>query len=361
MTKRILSLFLSAVIAMSSGAAFGLAVRASETAGEGATTTQATQIETETESAQTADQSAAEEIQTDADGNVIAPETAQAIENADMGVTELETVTDTEAEAANVADGAEEAMQTPLEAGTEMDKSTVGAAFDTTYQFDKEDEIVFVSEAVMIKAEPSDNAADIASLDKYATVRLTGSNSLKYWEVRIDDVIGYIDNAVIVRGIAEVDALKEDDVRKEENEAQSKQEQEELIVEQTSEAKEEWAQALKDSRREELANQTRSLNWNGAVLSRSKGSVYGPSGKETYYNLNMSGCVRNMNRRGYYYDVWVRNDGCKMFGDYIMCAANLGVHPFGSLVECSLGTCIVVDTGGFAAGNPNQLDIAVTW
>ena len=68
-----------------------------------------------------------------------------------------------------------------------------------------------------------------------------------------------------------------------------------------------------------------------------------------------------MNRRGYYYEVWVRNDGCKMFGDYIMCAANLGVHPFGSLVECSLGTCIVVDTGGFAAGNPNQLDIAVTW
>ena len=68
-----------------------------------------------------------------------------------------------------------------------------------------------------------------------------------------------------------------------------------------------------------------------------------------------------MNRRGYYYDVWVRDDGVKMFGDYIMCAANLGVHPFGSLVECSLGTCIVVDTGGFAAGNPNQLDIAVTW
>ena len=101
--------------------------------------------------------------------------------------------------------------------------------------------------------------------------------------------------------------------------------------------------------------------WKGPVLSKRRGTITGPSGKETYYNLNMSGCVRNMNRRGYYYDVWVRNDGCKMFGDYIMCAANLGVHPFGSLVECSLGTCIVVDTGGFAAGNPNQLDIAVTW
>ena len=183
----------------------------------------------------------------------------------------------------------------------------------------------------------------------------------KYWEVTVGGEIGYIDSAVIVRERAEIEALKADDIRKEETEAQSRQEQEEAIVEKTTEAGEEWAQALKDSRREELAQQTRSLNWNGPVLSRGKGSVYGPSGKETYYNLNMSGCVRNMNRRGYYYDVWVRNDGCKMFGDYIMCAANLGVHPFGSLVECSLGTCIVVDTGGFAAGNPNQLDIAVTW
>ena len=157
------------------------------------------------------------------------------------------------------------------------------------------------------------------------------------------------------------EALKEEDLRREETEAQSKIEQEESIAEKAFEAREEWTEALKESRRAELANQTRSLYWDGPVLTRSKGSVYGPSGKETYYNLNMSGCVRNMNRRGYYYEVWVRNDGCKMFGDYIMCAANLGVHPFGSLVECSLGTCIVVDTGGFAAGNPNQLDIAVTW
>ena len=99
--------------------------------------------------------------------------------------------------------------------------------------------------------------------------------------------IGYIDSALIVRDSAEIEALKEDDIRKEETEAQSRQEQEETIVEKTAEASEEWAQALKDSRRAELAKQTRSLNWNGPVLSRSKGSVYGPSGKETYYNLNM--------------------------------------------------------------------------
>ena len=240
-------------------------------------------------------------------------------------------------------------------------KSTIGAAFDSAYEFVKEDAIVYLTEAASVKAEPSDDAEDIANLEKYSSVHLTGSSDAKYWEVTVGGRIGYLDSAVIAWENSEVEDLKEDNIRKEETEAQSRQDQEDIIVEKTSEAREEWAEAIKDGRREELANQTRSLNWSGAVLSRGNGSVYGPSGKETYYNLNMSGCVRNMNRRGYYYDVWVRNDGCKMFGDYIMCAANLGVHPFGSLVECSLGTCIVVDTGGFAAGNPNQLDIAVTW
>ena len=87
----------------------------------------------------------------------------------------------------------------------------------------------------------------------------------------------------------------------------------------------------------------------------------GPSGKETYYNLNMNGVVNIMRRMGNTDEYWVRDDGCKMLGDYIMCAANLRVHPRGSLVESSLGTCIVCDTGGFASRNSNQLDIAVTW
>ena len=113
--------------------------------------------------------------------------------------------------------------------------------------------------------------------------------------------------------------------------------------------------------REMIRTQTRNPNWNGPVLSRGRGSVMGPSGKETYYNLNMSGVVNIMRRMGNMDEYWVRDDGCKMLGDYIMCAANLGVHPRGSLVECSLGTCIVCDTGGFASGNPHQLDIAVTW
>ena len=354
MKKRILSLCLSAAIALSMT---GFAAYASEAATEGSTTTETAAVEEE----QTQEEVEAEVV-TDAAGNVITPETAQAIDNADLGVTDIiQEESAEETEAAAVADGAEAAMQAPETDESEMTKSTIGAAFDSSYQFNKEDAVVYLLEAAEVKAEPSDDADSIASLEKYSSIYLTGSNDLQYWEVRVGGDIGYLDSSVITREHVDIEALKEDDARKEENEAQSKQEQEETLVEKTSEARDEWAQAIKDERRQELATQTRSLNWNGPVLSRSKGSVYGPSGKETYYNLNMSGCVRNMNRRGYYYDVWVRNDGCKMFGDYIMCAANLGVHPFGSLVECSLGTCIVVDTGGFAAGNPNQLDIAVTW
>ena len=102
-------------------------------------------------------------------------------------------------------------------------------------------------------------------------------------------------------------------------------------------------------------------DWDGPVLNSVNGTVTGPSGKETYYNLDMSGVVEIMRGMGNTDEYWVREDGVKMLGDYIMCAANLSVHPRGSLVESSLGTCIVCDTGGFAYSNPNQLDIAVTW
>lgn len=102
-------------------------------------------------------------------------------------------------------------------------------------------------------------------------------------------------------------------------------------------------------------------DWDGPVLTAFAGTVTGPSGKETYYNLNMSGVVSIMRSLGNTDEYWVRDDGVKMLGDYVMVAANLDVHPRGSLVETSLGMGIVCDTGSFASGNPNQLDIAVNW
>ena len=61
------------------------------------------------------------------------------------------------------------------------------------------------------------------------------------------------------------------------------------------------------------------------------------------------------------YPYWVREDGVKMFGDYIMVAADLNIRPKGTILECSLGTAIVVDTGDFAKTNHTQLDVATSW
>lgn len=82
---------------------------------------------------------------------------------------------------------------------------------------------------------------------------------------------------------------------------------------------------------------------------------------ETYYNLDMSVVVSVAQSRGIAGEYHVRSDGAKMIGDYIMVAACYDVHPYGSLVNTSLGMGIVVDTGAFTAWNAGNVDIAVTW
>ena len=112
------------------------------------------------------------------------------------------------------------------------------------------------------------------------------------------------------------------------------------------------------------ANQVQTVDskrWKGPVLTKSRGTITGPSGKETYYNLNMDGVVSIMRGIGNDDEYWVRDDGCKMLGDYIMVAADLSIRPRGSLVDTSLGKGIVCDTGSFTNSNPYQLDIAVSW
>lgn len=101
--------------------------------------------------------------------------------------------------------------------------------------------------------------------------------------------------------------------------------------------------------------------WNGPKLTAASGVNYGPSGKETYYNLDMSGVISIMRSIGNQDAYWVRNDGVKMLGDYVMIAADLSLRPRGSHVPTSLGMGVVCDTGFFAYSNSTQIDIAVTW
>ncbi len=83
---------------------------------------------------------------------------------------------------------------------------------------------------------------------------------------------------------------------------------------------------------------------------------------ESYYNLSMKKVCANATEAGIPGEYWEREeDGAKMFGPWVICAAHYKEHPYGSTVETSLGTAIVLDTGTFANKNAEQIDIATTW
>ena len=123
------------------------------------------------------------------------------------------------------------------------------------------------------------------------------------------------------------------------------------------------AKALAEEKAEEATEETTEeyAGWDGPVLNESNGRIQGPSGEETYYNMDMTGVISIMESMGYNYEYSIREDGVKLYGGYVMCAANLDLRPRGSFVQTSLGMGIVCDTGSFAEENPTQLDIAVNW
>lgn len=85
--------------------------------------------------------------------------------------------------------------------------------------------------------------------------------------------------------------------------------------------------------------------------------------KETYYDLPMGVVMQNAARMcGVAASYSVREDGVKIDADgYVLVAANLAKYPRCSTVETSLGPGKVYDTGGFAAVNSEQFDLATDW
>lgn len=96
----------------------------------------------------------------------------------------------------------------------------------------------------------------------------------------------------------------------------------------------------------------------GDTLNPEDGINYYYGVLETYYNLDMSGVVDWMHSLGYEGEYWVRSDGVKMFGDYVMVAADYDWMPKGSILETSLGLAMVCDTG---EGGWFWTDIATCW
>lgn len=101
------------------------------------------------------------------------------------------------------------------------------------------------------------------------------------------------------------------------------------------------------------------------MLTATGGIFYGASGMEKWYSLPMDGVVNIMRGLGFNeadYPYWIRDDGCKMLGDYIILAANLEVRPRGTILETSRGLGIVCDSCVAAYGEDITLvDVAVSW
>jgi len=95
------------------------------------------------------------------------------------------------------------------------------------------------------------------------------------------------------------------------------------------------------------------------MLTARLGTIDYNGHKETYYNLKMTKVCSNAKDNGIYGTYWEREDGCKMYGDYIICAADYDKHPYGSLILTSRGTAIVLDTGTFE--DRTTVDLATTW
>ena len=104
---------------------------------------------------------------------------------------------------------------------------------------------------------------------------------------------------------------------------------------------------------QQQAAQQQSYSVSSSRLTRSSGVNYYNGNKETYYNLDMSGVISNAQSMGIQGNYWIRDDGVKMYGDYVIVAAQMDK---GTIISTSLGTGIVLDY--CPAGT---IDIATNW
>ena len=95
-----------------------------------------------------------------------------------------------------------------------------------------------------------------------------------------------------------------------------------------------------------------------AVLTARAGRIQYGNHIETWYDRPMGRVVARAQSMGIPCEYWVRKDGVKMFGHWVIVAADPSVTRY-TIVETSLGQGIVLDT--HTAGDPNLYDIATDW
>ena len=94
------------------------------------------------------------------------------------------------------------------------------------------------------------------------------------------------------------------------------------------------------------------------VLTAKAGTIQYDGHKETWYNLKMDRVVSRAQNMGIPADYWVREDGVKMFGPWVIVAADKSKTRYTRL-QTSLGEGIILDY--HTAGDKNLYDIATDW
>ena len=230
--------------------------------------------------------------------------------------------------------------------------------------------VVLAGTALMIAGMTAfaSDASSIKDNKEYTTAINTAEVSIDALKAVGDSADGnyvYVQNAnvLIKSSIKSNVKYTQDQIKK--AKAEIKKAKEKKKAEAKRKAAEE-AKKKKEADEAKAAANTINTGWDqSGQLNTFSGVYYGPSGKETYYNLDMSGVVNIMRNMGYSedaYPYWVREDGCKMLGNYIIVACNLDIRPRGTIIATSLGTAIVCDTSPvFVGDNATQVDVAVNW
>ena len=94
------------------------------------------------------------------------------------------------------------------------------------------------------------------------------------------------------------------------------------------------------------------------TLTAKVGTVTFNGHKETWYNLNMNRCVTRAQNMGIPADYWIREDGVKMFGRWVIVAAHPSKVRY-TMVDTSLGEGIILDF--HTTDDPELIDIATSW
>lgn len=251
---------------------------------------------------------------------------------------------------------------------TTVGSSTVWA--DTLAKTPMEEKTILIEKSETIKKEIKSIESEKETYDKENDLKEQSILEIKEQKEKLAKEVATL-KETIKKEEARIKKEKEEAERKEKERLaeiarQEKEAEEARIAEEKAQAE---AQATPQTRSVSVASNSSSSpttsaptsNYSGQKLTASAGVVQGPSGKETYYNLPMGGVISIAQSIGAEGSYWVREDGVKMYGDYVMIAADLSIRPRGSLVQTSLGMGIVLDTGSFVASNPYQVDIAVTW